>query len=95
MRENQMLNADRITLAHVLANKDGQTVTVVSVPVGASVRQALNLMSVHDVSQLPIMEGANCIGSVSDWSLSQKSLDNPTLLDATVNDIHGCALSQL
>jgi cystathionine beta-synthase len=87
MRENQMLDSDRVALAHVLATKDGDSPMVVSVPAGASVRQALNLMSVHDVSQLPIMEGANCIGSVSDWSLSQKSLDNPKLLDSTVSDI--------
>jgi cystathionine beta-synthase len=87
MRENQMLDADRVTLAHVLSTKDGHAPTVVSIPPGASVRQALNLMNVHDVSQLPIMDGSNCIGSVSDWSLSQRSLDNQTLLDATVSDI--------
>jgi len=54
---------------------------------GATVRQAIGLMSLHDVSQLPVMEGANCIGSVSDWSLSQKSLENPKLLDTTVSEI--------
>jgi cystathionine beta-synthase len=87
MRENQLLDADRITLAHVLAAKDGESPAVVSVGPGAVVRQALNLMSLHDVSQLPVMEGRDCIGSVSDWSLSQKSLDNPQLLDATVSEI--------
>jgi cystathionine beta-synthase len=44
-------------------------------------------MSLHDVSQLPIMEDANCVGSVSDWSLSAKSLDNTRLLDATVSEV--------
>jgi cystathionine beta-synthase len=44
-------------------------------------------MSLHDVSQLPVMEGDNCVGSVSDWSLSQKSLENPKLLDATVSEV--------
>lgn len=90
MRENQMLEADRITLGNVLANKDGtedNAPAMVSVAPGASVRQALNLMSLHDVSQLPVMDGSSCVGSVSDWSLSQKSLDNPKLLDATVGDI--------
>ncbi len=87
MRENQMLDVDRVTLAHVLHSRDGQAPAVISIAPGASVRQALNLMSVHDVSQLPVMDGDNCVGSVSDWSLSQKSLDNPTLLDATMSDI--------
>jgi cystathionine beta-synthase len=87
MRENQMLDTDRMTLGQVLGTKHGQAPTVISIAPGASVRQALNLMSVHDVSQLPIMDGGHCVGSVSDWSLSQKSLDNPKLLDATVSDI--------
>lgn len=50
-------------------------------------RQALGLMSLHDISQLPVMEGENCVGSVSDWSLSQKSLENPKLLDASVSEV--------
>jgi cystathionine beta-synthase len=87
MRENQMVDADRVVLGHVLSTKHGDAPTVVSVAPGASVRQALNLMSLHDVSQLPVMDGTSCVGSVSDWSLSQKSLDNPKLLDATVSDI--------
>jgi cystathionine beta-synthase len=87
MRENQMVDADRITLGHVMSTKDGNAPSVVSIAPGASVRQALNLMSLHDVSQLPVMDGSSCVGSVSDWSLSQKSLDNPKLLDTTVSDI--------
>ena len=73
MRENQLLDADRTTLDFVLHAKqrgEGDTPTIVSVTPGATVRQALRLMSLHDVSQLPVMDGANCVGSVSDWSLS-------------------------
>jgi len=51
------------------------------------VRQALGLMSLHDISQLPVMDGQNCVGSVSDWSLSQKGLENPKLLDATISEV--------
>jgi len=87
MRENQLLDSDRVSLAHVLGTKHGDAPSVVSITPGAIVRQALNLMSLHDVSQLPVMDGNNCVGSVSDWSLSQKSLDNPKLLDATVSEI--------
>ena len=88
MRENQLLDSPRITLRHVLGGKEADgSPRVVSVAPGASVRQALGLMALHDVSQLPVMEGSNCIGSVSDWSLSQKSLENPKLLDSAVSDI--------
>jgi cystathionine beta-synthase len=87
MRENQLLDADRTTLASVLQGKPSAGQPVVSVAPGTTVRQALRLMSLHDVSQLPIMDGNNCVGSVSDWSLSAKSLDNTKLLDATVSEV--------
>jgi cystathionine beta-synthase len=90
MRENQLLDADRTTLAFVLEAKgrgEGDTPVVVSITPGATVRQALRLMSLHDVSQLPVMDGPNCVGSVSDWSLSAKSLDDTKLLDSTVSQV--------
>jgi cystathionine beta-synthase len=90
MRENQLLDADRSTLGLVLdakAQNDGETPVIVSVAPGATVRQALRLMALHDVSQLPVMDGGNCVGSVADWSLSAKSLDNSKVLDATVSEV--------
>ena len=87
MRENQMLEPEKGTLGTVLGTKSGDAPIVVSVAPGTTVRQALRLMSQHDVSQLPVMDGANCVGSVSDWSLSAKSLDNSKLLDMTVSEV--------
>jgi cystathionine beta-synthase len=87
MRENQLLDADRATLAQVLAAKADDVAAVVVVAPGATVRQALRLMSLHDVSQLPVMNGATCIGSVGEAALSAKSLENPKLLDQTVSDV--------
>ena len=87
MRENQMLDPERGTLGTVLGGKTTNAPAMVSVAPGSTVRQALRLMHQHDVSQLPVMDGANCIGSVSDWALSAKSLENTKLLDTTVSDI--------
>jgi cystathionine beta-synthase len=87
MRENQMLDPERGTLGTVLGAKTGDAPAMVSVAPGTTVRQALGLMHQHDVSQLPVMDGSNCVGSVSDWALSAKSLENSKLLDATVSDI--------
>jgi cystathionine beta-synthase len=87
MRENQLLDADRTSLGHVLRNKPDAKGTIVSVSGGQTVRQALALMRLHDVSQLPVMDGGNCVGSVSDWSLSARSLEDSKLLDLTVSQI--------
>ena len=87
MRENQMLDAARISLEDVLVKKTSKSPGIVSTTPGASVRQAVGLMTLHDVSQLPVMDGEDCVGSVSDWALSQKTLADPKLLDASVADV--------
>jgi cystathionine beta-synthase len=87
MRENQMLDADRTTMSFLLNGKRKGNQPIISVGPGTTVRQALRLMSLHDVSQLPVMDGASSVGSVADWSLSAKSLDDTKLLDTTVSTI--------
>ncbi len=87
MRENQMLEPDRVTLFEVLRGKDATGPAVVGAAPGSTVRQALRLMSLHDVSQLPVMDRERCVGSISDWALSAKSLADPKVLDATVSDV--------
>jgi cystathionine beta-synthase len=87
MRENQMLDADRTTLAFILDRKRKGDHPVINVAPGTTVRQALRLMALHDVSQLPVMDGANSVGSVADWSLSARSLENTKLLESTVSEV--------
>jgi len=87
MRENQMLDADRTTLAFILDAKRHGDQPIISIGPGTTVRQALRLMALHDVSQLPVMDAANSVGSVADWSLSAKCLADTKLLDATVSQI--------
>ena len=76
-----------MTLVEVLQAKDATEPAVVGSRLRSTVRQALRLMSLHDVSQLPVMDRDRCIGSISDWSLSAKSLADPKMLDATVSDV--------
>lgn len=87
MRENQMLDSTRVTLIQVLGKKESETPGVIATTLGATVRQALGLMGLHDVSQLPVMEDQNCVGSVTDSSLSQKSLEDPKVLETAVSEV--------
>ncbi|HEV2641322.1 MAG TPA: pyridoxal-phosphate dependent enzyme [Candidatus Elarobacter sp.] len=87
MRENQMLEADRVNLGDMLMRKDSGAPAVVSIAPSSGVRQALNLMALHDVSQLPVMDDNECVGSVVESSLSQRGLETPALLDATVREV--------
>jgi len=87
MRENQLLDSDRMPIGQLLQGKSDGPARVVSVERAASVRQALGLMSLHDVSQLPVMDGDSCVGSVSESALSAKALENGKLLDAPVSEV--------
>jgi cystathionine beta-synthase len=87
MRENQLLDADRTSLGQVLHGKPDHKGDIVSCTGGQTVRQALRLMHLHDVSQLPVMDNGNCVGSVSDWSLSARSLEDTKVLDMTLSQV--------
>ena len=88
MRENQMMDQTRTTLAQLLEGKHGNAPTaVVSVAPTATVRQALRLMTLHDVSQLPVMEGGSCVGAVNESALGAAALDDVKVLECAVSDV--------
>jgi cystathionine beta-synthase len=87
MRENQLLEADRAPIAVLLQRRDPAAPALVSTAPGALVRQALGLMRLHDVSQLPVMEGDRCVGSVTEYALTTRSLESTRILDATVGEV--------
>jgi cystathionine beta-synthase len=87
MRENQLLEPDRATLGHLISQKSDSVPALVSTIPGALVRQALGLMKLHDVSQLPVMEGERCVGSVTEYQLTTRGLESTRFLDATVGEI--------
>jgi cystathionine beta-synthase len=89
MRENQLLEPDRATLAHLLQSKpsDADAPALVTTAPGALVRQAIGLMKLHDVSQLPVMEGDRSVGSVTEHFLTERALESTRFLDATVGEV--------
>ncbi len=87
MRENQLLEPDRVSIADLADVKPQSAPAIVATTPGATVRQALRLMSLHDVSQLPVMDGDDCVGSVSEGPISARALEDTKLLDATVSDV--------
>jgi cystathionine beta-synthase len=88
MRENQLLEPDHVTLGDLLEQKgDGAPATLVSAAPGQLVRQALGLMRLHDVSQLPVLDGGKCVGSVTEYALTQRGLESSRFLDAVVGEV--------
>jgi cystathionine beta-synthase len=88
MRENQLLEPDRVTLGDLVNSKsDGTPAVVVSATPGQLVRQALGLMRLHNVSQLPVLDGGECVGSVTEYALTQRGLESSRFLDAVVGEV--------
>jgi cystathionine beta-synthase len=54
---------------------------------GASVRQALNLMGTYNVSQIPVVEADECVGSLSEGPLMARALADDKVLDRPVSDV--------
>lgn len=87
MRENQLLDSPHTSIESVIGHKDTSAPTIVSVAPGTTVRQAIRLLALHNVSQVPVMDGAVCVGSVAESQLTSASLADPKTLDKTVSDV--------
>jgi cystathionine beta-synthase len=87
MRENQLLESERITAATLLEGRRGDVPALVSVSPGSNVRQALNLMGTYNVSQLPVIDGTDCVGSLSEGPLMARALADAKVLDRPVTEV--------
>ena len=87
MRENQMMDLPRPTVQDLLARRGTGAPALVSLAPSAMVRQALNLMSTWEVSQIPIIEQDECVGGLTEGTLMTRALAQPALLDRPVREV--------
>ncbi len=87
MQENQLLESPRVTVEQLLARRHASAPALVSVAPAAAVRQALNLMNTWDVSQIPVVDGGEPIGTLTEQSLMTQALAQPALLDRPVREV--------
>jgi len=86
MRENQMMDTRRTTARDLLTGKQGGP-ELITVEPAQTVRQALNLMGTYNVSQLPIVDGGDCVGSLSEGTLMTNAISAPATLDRPVHEV--------
>jgi cystathionine beta-synthase len=87
MRSNGYFAAERRTVAELVGSKRREGPAVVSAKPTTSVRTALSALSAHDVSQLPVLLGGECVGSLAEGELMAKVLEDMALLDAPVESV--------
>jgi cystathionine beta-synthase len=83
MRQNQYLGKS-VRAGEILGQKKRKLPKLVSVEIAATVRDAIATMNRHGVSQLPVFERGNLVGSLSESALFQKTMETPDVLDLTV-----------
>jgi cystathionine beta-synthase len=86
LRENGLLEAPVVTVATLLGAKRSDLPPLVSVSPVHTVRQSLNLMETYDVSQVPVVEDGQCVGSLTGETLMARAIAEPVSLDRAVRD---------
>jgi cystathionine beta-synthase len=87
MRENQMLDVEPVTVEFLMSQRPPHIPPLVSVAPSASVRQALNLMSTYGISQVPVIAGDDCVGSVTEGPVIARALDDAKLLERAIEEV--------
>ena len=78
MKENQFVEAQvSVRASEVIRDKVRRTERLVSIPLGISVGDAVNLMRDNDISQVPVIEGGEVVGSMSETRILDILVANP------------------
>jgi cystathionine beta-synthase len=87
MRQNRLLEADAVLVRVLLERKRAGTPGLVHVPGATTVRKALDLMQQHAVTQLPVIEEGESLGSLSETRLMARALQDMKILEAPVQAV--------
>jgi cystathionine beta-synthase len=88
MKEKRLLGAERMTLGLLIQTKeDDEMPRLVSVGPDQQIAHALNLMEAHSLSQLPVIEEGNAVGSLRESHLMGKLLGNRDLLQSPIREV--------
>ncbi|MAG57256.1 MAG: cystathionine beta-synthase [Planctomycetes bacterium] len=89
MRENRFLVSDEAKATDLMSRKRAGAAGVLSITGDRTVKQALALMNEHGVTQLPVMSGGECAGSVRESSLMARAIEDAKVLEGTVSSVMG------
>lgn len=87
MREKGLLKRELVSLRQLRLMKDQDLPSIMSVGPRQLVREALDQMNTHNVSQLPVLEGHKNVGSVKESNLLTQALEDRGYLDQMVGKV--------
>ncbi len=91
MRENGYLERPRRrSIADMLRTKKEEEVPrLITVGPETSVRMAVSTITAHDIGQLPVVSGGECVGSVAESEIMARVIEEPELLERPVESVMG------
>lgn len=94
MKENGYWDpsSDGYSVAELLQNRNTEKTAVVTVEASASVPDAVALMREHNISQLPVVEGSNVVGSLQETVLMNRIFEDSSCLSQQVREVMSEAL---
>ncbi len=88
MKEKRLLGFERLTVGLLNEMKDaGKIPRLIYASSDHKVAEALQLMNAHGLSQIPIIDDGNSVGSLREGRLMAKLLNNRELLQAPVSEV--------
>lgn len=87
MRNHGFLEDKTYSTAKDIISKRPSNYSLVSVKKSDSVKEAIGLMNKTSVSQIPVMDGDEVVGSLTDTKLLSRIIENPNLKDAGVEEV--------
>ena len=87
MRNHGFLEDKSFTTARDIIKGRPRSYELVVVGKDARVKDAISQMNQTSVSQIPVMDDGQVIGSITDSKLLSKIIDNPGLKDASVHEV--------
>jgi cystathionine beta-synthase len=83
MRQNQFLGKSA-RVSDILESKRRKVPELLSAELTSTVREAINTMNRFAVSQLPVFEKGNLVGSLCESTLFQRSMETPEVMELSV-----------
>jgi cystathionine beta-synthase len=88
MKEKRLLGFERVTLGLLNEMRGaGETPRLITVSPDDPISDALQLMNAHGLSQLPVLDDGNSVGSLRESRIMAKLLANRDLLQSPVSEV--------
>jgi cystathionine beta-synthase len=90
MREKRLLEKDKTTVGVVFQTKlSGGLPDIISASPNETIGEALNKLEHYNVSQIPVLENNNSIGSLNEADLMGRLIDDSSVIEKKVSEIMG------